>query len=172
MMAGAAGALLCVAAGLSLGMAVREKWTERHRLLTQTQEMLSRLRLLLAQERLGMCELLTGCAAGLDGGMARRFTLVAEILRREPLLSLAEAYQQSEKQLSLPGEGTSERAALRQLFGELGMGTAAMREAAVAGCLRRLKPAAEEAERRFRSGGKLCVQLGMLAGIMAGIILW
>ena len=171
-MAGAAGALLCVAAGLSLGMAVREKWTARHLLLSRTQELLSRLRLLLSQERMGLCELLLECAAGQEGGMADRFAATAEKLRQEPLLTLAEAYRLAEKQLPLPGEGPQEKAALRQLFCELGMGTAAMREAAAAGCLRRLKPAAEEAERRCRSGGRLCVQLGMLAGVLAGIILW
>lgn len=172
MMAGAAGALLCVAAGLSLGMAARERQNERCRLLCQTQELLGRLRLLLSQERLGLCELLTECAVGLEGCMAERFVLTAETLRREPLLPLMEAYQRSEQQCRLPGECAQVKAALKQLFGELGMGTAAMREAAVAACLRRLKPAAEEAERRARTGGRLCVQLGMLAGLMAGIILW
>lgn len=171
-MAGAAGALLCVAAGLCAGMAVREKWTARHRLLAQTQEMLTRLRLLLSQERMGLSELLQECAQCAGEGMPLRFGCVAETLRREPLLTLSEAYRKAEAQVSLPGEGAQEKAALRQLFGELGMGTAAMRETAVAGCLRRLKPIAEETERRCRTGGRLCVQLGLLAGIMAGIILW
>lgn len=171
-MAGAAGALLCVTAGLSLGMAIREKWFARKQMLAQTQELLGRLRLLLSQERLGLCDLLTECAHGAPGGMAQRFLLAAENLRREPLLSLQEAYRAAEQLTRLPGEGAAEKEALRQLFGELGIGTAAMREAAAAGCLRRLKPAAEEAERRCSTGGKLCVQLGLLAGIMAGIILW
>lgn len=170
-MAGAAGALLCVVAGLGFGMAVREKWDARHRLLTQTQEMLARLRLLLSQERLGMCELLETCADS-GGGMAERFVAVAAQLRQEPLLPLPDAYRKVVRQSRLPGECAQEKAALEQLFGDLGMGTAAMREAAVASCLRRLKPAAEEAERRSRTGGKLCVQLGLLAGAMAGIILW
>lgn len=171
-MAGAAGALLCVAAGLSLGMAVREKWNARCRLLTQTQEMLTKLRILLSQERLGMCDLLEACAADGGEGMPGRFALVAEQLRQEPLLSLTDAYRQAVEQLRLPGEGRQEKLVLEQLFADLGMGTAAMREAAVASCLRRLKPAAEEAERRSRTGGRLCVQLGLLAGAMAGIILW
>ncbi len=163
---------MCVTAGLSLGMAVREKWFARKRLLEETQELLGRLRLLLTQERLGLCELLTECTQGAKGGMAQRFALAAELLRREPLLSLPEVYQTAEAQIRLPGEGPQERAALRQLFGELGIGTAAMREAAAASCLRRLKPAYEEADRRCRAGGKLCMQLGLLAGVMAGIILW
>lgn len=171
MIAGAAGALLCVTVGLSLGMAVREKWNARNRLLNQTQEMLTKLRILLSQERLGMCELLETCADGGEG-MPGRFAFVAEQLRKEPLLSLPDAYRQAEMQMRLPGEGAQEKAALEQLFADLGMGTAAMREAAVANCLRRLKPAAEEAERRSRTGGRLCVQLGLLAGAMAGIILW
>lgn len=171
-MAGAAGALLCVAAGLCAGMAVREKWTARHRLLAQTQEMLTRLRLLLSQERMGLSELLQECAQCAGEGMPLRFGCVAETLRREPLLTLSEAYRKAEAQVILPGEGAQEKAVLRQLFGELGMGTAAMRETAVAGCLRRLKPISEETERRCRTGGRLCVQLGLLAGIMAGIILW
>jgi hypothetical protein len=139
-------------------------------LLDQTQEMLTRLRLLLSQERLGMCELLEACADG--GGMGERFAAVAAQLRQEPLLPLPDAYRRVARQCRLPGECAQERAALEQLFGDLGMGTAAMREAAVASCLRRLKPAAEEAEKRSRTGGKLCVQLGLLAGAMAGIILW
>ncbi|MBR4069444.1 MAG: hypothetical protein IKK08_12620 [Clostridia bacterium] len=172
MITGAAGALLCVAAGLSLGMAVRERWSARYRLLTQTQEMLAKLRILLSQERLGMCELLEACAEGGGDGMPVRFAAVAAQLRQEPLLSLAEAYRTAAGQTRLFGEGAEEKAALEQLFGDLGMGTAAMREAAAASCLRRLKPAAEEAERRSRTGGRLCVQLGMLAGAMLGIILW
>lgn len=170
-MAGAAGALLCVAAGLSMGMAVREKWDARRRLLAQTQEMLAKLRILLTQERLGMCELLEACAEDGDG-MPRRFAAVAEQLRQTPLLPLRDAYRQAAVQIRLPGECAEEKAAMEQLFGDLGMGTAAMREAAVASCLRRLKPAAEDADRRSRNGGKLCVQLGLLAGAMVGIILW
>jgi len=169
---GAAGALLCVAVGLATGMAVRERWAARYQMLQQAQDMLARLRLMLTQERLGLCELLEECTAGREGCMAERFRITAAHMRKQPLLPLGEAYRKAEEQCCCYGEERCERAALRQLFSELGTGTAAMREQAVAACLRRLKPAAEEAERRRLTGGKLCVQLGLLAGIMAGIMLW
>lgn len=172
MTGGAPGAMLCVAAGLAAGMAVRERWAARHLLISQTQDMLARLRLMLSQERLGLCELLEESAAGMEGGMPDRFRITAKALRKEPLLTLKEAYRQAELQVRCPGEQQCERAALRQLFAEVGTGTAAMREQAAAACLRRLKPAAEEADKRRQTGGKLCVQLGLLAGVMAGIILW
>lgn len=172
MRGGAAGAMLCVAAGLAAGMAVRERWAARYTLIYQAQDMLARLRLMLQQERLGLRELLVECAAGLEGGMPERFRLAAEMLREKPLLTLREAYRCAEAQIPCPGEQRGEKEALRQLFGELGTGTAAMREQAVAACLRRLKPAMEETEKRRQTGGKLCVQLGLLAGLMAGIMLW
>lgn len=172
MIAGAAGALLCVAAGLSLGMAVRERWTARHRMLQQTQELLARMRLMLLEERLGLCELLEACAAGRNDGIGQRFCSVAQQLRSEPLTNLADAYRRAEAQLHISGEMAPEKAALRQLFGDLSVGTAAMREQAAAACLRRLKPVAEEAQRRAQTGSRLCVQLGLLAGLMAGIMLW
>ena len=172
MTGGAAGAMLCVAAGLAAGMAVRERWTARYALLQQTQDMLARLRLMLQQERLGLCELLEECAQGLDGGMPQRFRQAAEGLRKDPLLPLREAYRLAEAQVPCPGETQCEKEALRRLFGELSTGTAAMREEAVAACLRRLKPAMEDAQKRNQTSGKLCVQLGLLAGLMAGIMLW
>ena len=172
MKGGAVGAMLCVAAGLAAGMAVRERWTARYVQLHQTQDMLARLRLMLQQERLGLRELLEECAAGMNGCLPDRFRLTAELLGREPLLPLREAYCRAAAQCPCPGEQRCEKTALRQLFGELGTGTAAMREQAAAACLRRLKPAMEEAQKRQQTGGKLCVQLGMLAGLMAGIMLW
>lgn len=172
MRGGAAGAMLCVAAGLAAGMAVRERWTARYAMLQQAQDMLARLRLMLQQERLGLCELLEECAQGLEGSMPQRFRQVADGLRKNPLLSLQEAYRLAEERVYCPGEERAEKEALRRLFGELGTGTAAMREEAVAACLRRLKPAVEDARKRRQTGGKLCVQLGLLAGLMAGIMLW
>lgn len=172
MISGAAGALLCVAAGLAAGMAVRERWEARYQLVHQTQDMLARLRLMLTQERLGLCELLEECTARQEGCMAQRFRTTASLMRKKPLLALGAAYRQAEMQHRCPGEKQCERTALRQLFDELGTGTAAMREQAAAACLRRLKPVAEEVEKRRQTGGKLCVQLGLLAGIMAGIMLW
>jgi len=122
MTGGAAGAMLCVAAGLAAGMAVRERWTARHQLLSQTQDMLARLRLMLLQERLGLCELLEESASGLEGAMPDRFRCAAQILRREPLLSLSEAYRRAEVQIHCPGEQRCERVALRQLCSEVGSG--------------------------------------------------
>ncbi len=172
MVTGAAGALLCVAAGLSLGMAVRERLTARWRTLQKTQELLARMRLLLLEERMGLCELLEACAAGQGDEISRRFRCVAEQLRREPLLNLGDAYRQAEVKQRIPGETAREKAVLRQFFGELAVGTAAMREQAAAACIRRLKPMADEAAKRAQTGSRLCVQLGMLAGLMVGIMLW
>ncbi|MBE5793804.1 MAG: hypothetical protein E7323_03880 [Clostridiales bacterium] len=172
MTGGAAGAMLCIAAGLAAGMAVRERLLARHMLLHQTQDMLARLRLMLQQERLGLLELLEECCAARGGVMPERFRAVAAMVRQKPLLALREAYQRAEQQIPCPGEKNCDKEALRQLFCELGTGTAAMREEAVAACLRRLKPAMEETEKHHRSGGKLCVQLGLLAGLVAGIMLW
>lgn len=61
---------------------------------------------------------------------------------------------------------------MEQLFSQLGAGTAAMRERAVSACLRRLGPLMDSAQREAENGGKICMQLGMLLGLMAGIILW
>ncbi len=171
-MAGAPGALVCTVAGLAAGMAVRELWAAREQLLCQTQDMLTKLRLLLQQERMGLCELLEECAAGLEGGMPERFRLAAQRLRCEPLSSLEAVYRQAEAAVRCSGEQRIEKAAMRRLFSELGSGTAAMRERAVASCLRRLAPAEEKAKKRQDTGGKLCVQLGLLAGAMVGIMLW
>lgn len=172
MTGGAAGALLCCGAGMSLGMALREKWQARALLLAQTQELLARLRLLLTQERLGMCELLEECALGDQRGMAQRLCVTAECLRREPLQTLGEAYACACARVRLPGEGAAEKAALFRLFEELGLGSAAMKEAAVASCLRRLKPISAEAERKAAMGGKCCIRLGLLGGLVVGIMLW
>ncbi len=172
MTGGAAGALLCCAAGLSLGMALRERWQARAALLAETQELLTRLRLLLTQERLGMCELLEECACVHPGGMAQRFCITSECLRREPLCTLGEAYASACAQLRLPGEGSAEKGILSRLFAEMGLGSAAMKEAAVASCLRRLKPVLAEVERKAAMGSKLCIRLGLLGGLIVGIMLW
>ena len=74
--------------------------------------------------------------------------------------------------LPLPWEQLEERSAMETLFRQLGSGTAAMREQAAAACLRRLKPLAERAEEEAEKAGRLCMQLGMLLGLMAGIALW
>ena len=46
------------------------------------------------------------------------------------------------------------------------------REQAVAAAMRRLKPVVEQARKSAHTGGKLCMQLGVLLGLMLGIALW
>ena len=48
----------------------------------------------------------------------------------------------------------------------------ARRAQAAAACLRRLKPLAQAAREGAEASGKLCMQLGVLLGLMAGIALW
>ena len=61
---------------------------------------------------------------------------------------------------------------MEMLFRQLGSGTAAMREQAAAACIRRLRPLEEAARKEAEQGGKLCMQLGLLLGLMAGIAVW
>lgn len=172
MMAGAVGALLCTAAGTALGMALRERWLARLSLVEQTQDMLARLRLMLTQERMGMCEVLGECAGEGKDGMPARFIETARLIRSEPLMDLHAAYAQAAEKIRVAGESKAEKKVVEQLFSEMGVGTAAMREQAVAACLRRLKPIAQEAARKAELGSRLCVQLGLLGGVMLGIVLW
>lgn len=173
-MLGAAGALLCMTAGTALGIAARERRYARLRLLECELDALARLRLMLLEERLGLCQLLTDCARGtVNGGLfASRLLLCAEKLTMEPLTRLDDAYQAACRQFPASWEQKPEKAALTALFSQLGTGTGAMREQAVASCMRHLKPLCEQARARSDSGGKLCMQLGLLLGLMAGIALW
>lgn len=176
-MLGAAGALCCLTAGTALGSWLRERKRARLSMLRAQSDMLSGMRLLLSQERLGMPALLIECSHYAPCGLgadqaARRFLLAARMLEKEPLTSVAEAFAAACREVPAAWEQAEERAALEALFMQLGSGTAAMREQAAATCLRRLKPLVETAQAGAETGGSLCVRLGMLLGLMAGIALW
>lgn len=172
-MLGAAGALMCMAAGTALGVAVRERRYARLRLIENELELLARLRLMLLEERLGLCQLLRECAAiGERGIFPRRMELTARTLENDPLTGSGNAYLQACHAAPAAWEQGEEKAALKALFNQLGTGTAAMREQAVASCMRRLRPCADHARSRAESGGKLFMQLGLLLGLMLGIALW
>ena len=176
-MLGAAGALCCLAAGTAMGSWMRERRMSRLRMLDALSDALGGMRLLLEQERPALTELLSDCAGYISDGngaeqAARRLRLTAEILEQEPLRGVADAYASACAKVYAPWERQEERAAMEMLFRQLGCGTAAMREQAAAACIRRLRPLAEEARKEAEKGGKLCMQLGMLLGLMAGIALW
>ena len=176
-MLGAAGALCCLAAGTAIGSWMRERRMTRWVMLNALMDALGGMRLLLEQERPALPELLSDCAGYIAGGSgadqaAGRLRLTAEILAQEPLRGVAEAYALACAKVYAPWEEQEERAAMEMLFRQLGSGTAAMREQAAAACIRRLRPLAEEARTEAERGGKLCMQLGMLLGLMAGIALW
>ena len=176
-MLGAAGALCCLAAGTAIGSWLRERRLSRFHMLRAEIEALGGMRLLLEQERPAMPELLSACAAYASGGVgaetvARRLMLTSEGIVREPLMGLPAAYAQACAMLPAPWEQAEEKAAMEMLFQQLGSGTAAMREQAAASCLRRIRVLSETAQREAETGGKLCLQLGMLLGLMTGIALW
>lgn len=176
-MLGAAGALCCLAAGTALGSWLRERRLCRLHMLRAETEALSGMRLLLEQERPALPELLSACATYVSGeagaeSVARRLMLTSETLVREPLIGLDMAYAQACARIPAPWEQAEERAAMEMLFAQLGSGTAAMRQQAAASCLRRLKPLVEAAQTEAETGGRLCMQMGMLLGLMAGIVLW
>lgn len=176
-MLGATGALCCIAAGTALGGWLRERRQARWRMLRALVEALGFMRLMLEQERPALPELLTQSAAcaGTGSGCteaAKRLMLTAEGLVREPLSGVACAYAKACALIPAPWEQTEEKQAMENLFAQLGSGSAAMREQAVAACLRRLRPLLDAAQQEAERGGKLCMQLGALLGLMAGIALW
>lgn len=176
-MLGAAGALCCVAAGTALGCWMREKKLARFQMLQGMLDALEGMRLLLEQERPALPDLLlagAGCAIGGAGAKqaAARLKRTAAYLLDNPLGSVSEAYAQACAECPASWEQAQETAALERLFFQLGSGTASMREQAAASCIRRLRPLAESARQEAEKGGRLCVQLGMLLGLMAGIALW
>lgn len=172
-MLGAAGALCCLAAGTALGGWLRERRMARWRMLRSLTETVSLMQLLLEQERPPLPELLHRCAACAECDVsARRLTEAAQKLERDPLCGLETAYAHACEQIPAPWERAEERAAMERLFAQLGSGTAAMRRQAAVSCLHRLKPLAEHAQTEAEHGGRLCMQLGMLLGLMAGIALW
>lgn len=176
-MLGAAGALCCLAAGTALGSWMRLKRMTRFEMVSAAVEMLDTMRLLLETERLSLPELLEACASRAGGNegsrcLCRRFSLTAQQLREKPMQNAAAAYAQACRQQPAHWERQEEKNVLDTLFSQLGSGTAAMREQAAAACIRRLKPVCEKAHSEAENGGKLCMKLGMLMGLMAGIALW
>ncbi|MEG0740743.1 MAG: hypothetical protein RSB91_09535 [Clostridia bacterium] len=176
-MLGAAGALLCLSTGTVLGLAARDRRHARLRLLQAEMDVLAGMRLMLSEERFGMGELLARCSELVPGQphaqrMTERFRMAAEELGKAPLEGVAGAYCRASAALPIPWEKAEEREALNALFAQLGSGTAAMREQATATCLRRLKPLCDQAQKSAEESGKLCVRLGLLMGLMAGIALW
>ncbi len=176
-MLGAAGALCCLAAGTALGSWMRERRMARLNLIAAELDALGGMRLMLSEERPALTELLSACAGYVSDGMgadevAQRLEWVAQTLYREPAQSPGGAYLLACAQFRTPWEKAEERSAMERLFCQLGSGTAAMREQSVAACIRRLKPLCESARAEAQQGGKLCMQLGMLVGLMAGIVLW
>lgn len=176
-MLGPAGALCCLAAGTALGSWIRARKQCRLRLLQAYSDALSGIRLLLEQEKPALCELLSA-AAGYVGTkigadeVAKRLILTAEQLRKNPYGGLPQAYASACTQIAAPWEQEEEKAAMEMFFGQLGCGTAVMREQAAAACLRRIKPLVDAAQEEADKSGKLSMQLGVLLGLMAGIALW
>lgn len=176
-MLGAAGALCCLSAGTALGSWLRDRRLARWRMICAEIDALGGMRLLLEQERPAVPELLTACAGYVscaEGAeqVAFRFRLAAKKMAEEPFVSVAEAYAFACTQVAAPWERQEERTVMDRFFRQLGSGTAAMRAEAAAACSRRLRPLAEEACAQAQQGGKLCMQLGLLLGLMAGIALW
>lgn len=176
-MLGAAGALCCLAAGTALGSWMRVRRMARLNMLQSVLDMLNAMRLMLETERMALPDLLEACAehAGVGEGaemIRRRFCQTAQQLRLEPLEGVAAAYDFACAQSLSAWEQEEEKTALEGLFAQLGSGTAAMRGQAAAACIRRLKPVCEKAQAEAEKGGRLCMQLGMLLGLMAGIALW
>ena len=176
-MLGAAGALCCVVAGAAVGGWMRERRMARWRMLLAEMDVLGGMRLLLEQERPAVPELLhaasgyAGCAEGAEQ-VAKRLAYAARKMEEEPFLSVGQAYSLACANVYMPWEMEQERAAMERLFRQLGSGTAGMRAEACAACSRRLRPLAEEAQLQAQRGGKLCMQLGLLLGLMVGIALW
>lgn len=172
-MLGLAGAIFCTLAGAAVGGALKERQHARLRLLESESEMLAQLRIMLIEERMGLGQLLVECAAlGGDSLFARRLRYAAKALDQEPLGGLERAYGKASDALPLYAETREDKAAMLHLFRQLGNGTSAMREQAVAAAMRRLKPVVEQARKSAHTGGKLCMQLGVLLGLMLGIALW
>lgn len=176
-MLGAAGAAACLALGTALGSWLKERRMLRFQMISAMMDALGGMRLFLEQERPSLPELLslsaTYASKSAGGDLtARRLMLASEALVRNPMISLQDAYAKACAQIPAPWEQPEERAALETLFTQLGSGTAVMREQAISACLRRLKPIALSAQTEAESGGKLCMQLGMLMGLMCGILLW
>ena len=164
-MLGLAGAVLCTLAGAAVGGALKERQHARLRLLESESEMLAQLRILLIEERMGLGQLLVECAAlGGDSLFARRLRYTAKALDQEPLGGLERAYGKASDALPLYAETREDKAAMLHLFRQLGYDNVI--------CFAPVKPVVEQARKSAHTGGKLCMQLGVLLGLMLGIALW
>ncbi len=176
-MLGGFGALCCFAACTGVGLMARDRCRERLDALMAWTDALSAMRLLFREERLPMDELLLECAKAADshgaaGKVRQRLQGAGRGLALEPSLTVAEAYGRACRDTPLPAEGQEEKSALDVLFRQLGSGTAAMREQAAAGCLRRLALTVEKAREKAEKSGQLYAKLGALGGLMLAIALW
>ena len=176
-MLGAAGALVCLAAGTAIGSRMRMQRMERLHLLRAETDVLNAMRLMLEQEKPPLADLLEACAMYARGGessvlLSKRLRITAGEMRRKPLENPSDAYAFACAQTAMPWEQDDEKTAMESLFAQLGVGTASMREQAAAACIRRLRPLCEKTQAEAEKGGRLCMQLGMLLGLMAGILLW
>lgn len=172
-MLGFAGAVVCTLAGVAVGGVIRERQYARLRLLESESDLIGRLRLMLTEERMGLGQLMTECAEmGGDSLFAKRLRHTALYLAKKPLEGLERAYQKSCEIYPLYAEKKEDKAVMLNLFRQLGTGTAAMREQSAAAAMRRLRPSVEQARKTAETGGKLCMQLGLLTGLMLGIALW
>lgn len=176
-MLGAAGALCCFAACTGAGLLLRDRCRERLAGLMGWADALGAMKLLFSEERLPMDELLgeasRGVASGgMEGKVRLRLEKTAGALRAEPSLTVEEAYEMACAQVPMTAEGQEEKAALQLLFRQLGSGTAAMREKAVDGCLKRMEIGCEKARVKAEQSGALYAKLGALGGLMLAIALW
>ncbi len=174
-MLGMAGAVCCLAAGTATGSWMKMRRMARWKMICDELEALQAMRLMLETERPALPELLEACAdyTGVgEGTVEKRIRLTAQQLRQEPLEGIGAAYTFACAQTMTAWEQDEEKEAMESLFAQLGSGTAAMREQAVAACIRKLKPVCERARTEAERAGRLCMQLGLLLGMMAGIALW
>ena len=174
-MLGMAGAVCCLAAGTATGSWMKMRRMARWKMICAEMEALQAMRLMLETERPALPELLDACAGYTgegEGMVKKRLMLTAQHLRQEPAEGIGAAYAFACAQTMTAWEQAEEKEALESLFAQLGSGTAAMREQAVAVCIRKLKPVCERAKTEAERAGRLCMQLGLLLGMMAGIALW
>lgn len=166
--------LLTTAAGAGAGWFLKKQYSSRNHYLENAADVLGRIRLMLMEERHGMPQLLLESArhSRQEDAFAHRMAHTAALIKQKPYCSLENAYISAAEQIPVRGERKQERQLMQTLFRQLGFGTAAMREQAVAAALRRLKPLREEAAHKAAAGGRLCLQLGVLFGLMVGILLW
>jgi len=174
-MLGLAGAVCCLAAGTATGSWMKMRRMARWKIICAQLEALQAMRLMLETEKPALPDLLEAsavCAGGGEETFPRRLRLTAQQLRREPADGIGAAYAVACAQTLTGWEQAEEKDALENLFSQLGSGTAAMREQAVAACIRRLKPVCDAAKAEAERAGRLSMQLGLLLGLMAGIALW